>query len=211
MGAVRKLRRTQEERSAETRGALLDAAIDCILDLGWARTTTTEIALRAGVSRGAQLHHFPSKAELVTEAVEHLFARRIAEARAAFARLPDGADRAAAMVDVLWEMFTGPTFYVALELTVAARTDSTLCARVADVHKRFFDNVRRTFVEMFPPPPNASPVFDVIPDFVFGLLEGMALGRIVDPDEHVRTRILDLLKALSGVVHAGGAAKEVAS
>jgi AcrR family transcriptional regulator len=208
MGVARKLRRTQEERSAGTRGALLDAAIDCILDLGWSRTTTTEIALRAGVSRGAQLHHFPSKAELVTEAVEHLFARRIAEARVAFARLPADGDRAAAMVDVLWEMFTGPTFYVALELTVAARTDSTLCARVTEVHRRFFDNVRKTFDEMFPPPRDRTPFWDILPQFTFSLLEGMALGRIIDPDEDHRARILALLKALSPVVDGGGAPKE---
>jgi len=200
MGVVTKLRRTQTERSAETRGALLDAAIDCILDLGWARTTTTEIAARAGVSRGAQLHHFPSKAELVTEAVEHLFARRIAESRVAFARLPDGADRAAAMIDVLWEMFTGPTFYVALELTVAARTDPALRARVSRVHARFIDDVRRTFREMFPPPAEAVPFRDVVPLFVLSLLEGMALGKIVDPDDAHRTRMLAALKALAPVM-----------
>jgi AcrR family transcriptional regulator len=208
MGVVRKLRRTQEERSAGTRGALLDAAIDCILDLGWSRTTTTEIALRAGVSRGAQLHHFPSKAELVTEAVEHLFARRIAEARAAFARLPVGGDRAAAMVDVLWEMFTGPAFYVALELTVAARTDSTLRTRVTEVHRRFTDNVRQTFDEMFPAPAGRTPFWDVVPQFAFSLLEGMALGRIIDPDDDARTKILTLLKALSPVVEGGSVSKE---
>lgn len=197
---MRKVRRTQEERSAGTRGALLDAAIDCILDLGWARTTTTEIASRAGVSRGAQLHHFPSKAELVTEAVEHLFARRIAEARAAFARLPDGADRAAAMVDVLWEMFTGPTFYVALELMVAARADPALRARVGEVNGRFVDNVRCTFVEMFPPPAAPGPFFDVIPHFVLSLMEGMALGRIVGPEDDARGKILAMLKALSPLI-----------
>lgn len=208
MGGVRKLRRTQEERSAVTRGALLDAAIDCILDFGWAHTTTTQIALRAGVSRGAQLHHFPSKADLVTEAVEHLFARRIAEARAAFARLPEGADRAGAMVDVLWEMFTGPAFYVALELTVAARTDAALRARVTDVHRRFIDNCRQTFAEMFPPPAEPGPFWDVVPQFAFSLLEGMALGKIIDPDEAHRTKILTMLKALSPVIEGGIAPKE---
>ena len=68
-------RRTQEERSAETRTRLLDAAIECLLKLGYAGTTTTEIATRAKVSRGAQLHHYPTKQELLTAAVEHLFER----------------------------------------------------------------------------------------------------------------------------------------
>src|SRR5882672_9007518 len=81
-------RRTQEERSATTRALLLDATLECLTELGYARTTTTEIAERGGVSRGAQLHHFPTKAELVTEAVEHLFERRNEESREPFARLP---------------------------------------------------------------------------------------------------------------------------
>jgi AcrR family transcriptional regulator len=57
-----KPRRTQEERSATTRARLLDATIDCLSELGYTNTTTTEIAKRAGLSRGAQLHHFPTKA-----------------------------------------------------------------------------------------------------------------------------------------------------
>src|ERR1041385_1513309 len=101
---TRLTRRTQEERSAATRARLLDATIACLSDLGYSRTTTTEIADRAGVSRGAQLHHFPTKAELVTTAVEHLFRRRDAEFRAAFRKLPEGTDRDRAAIDLLWSM-----------------------------------------------------------------------------------------------------------
>src|SRR6185369_6387055 len=77
-------RRTQAERSATTRARLLDATIACLHDLGYAGTSTPEIARRAGLSRGAQLHHFPTKAELVTSAVEHLFLRRRDEFLQAF-------------------------------------------------------------------------------------------------------------------------------
>jgi len=100
-------RRTQEERSAATKGRLLDATLECLAELGYARTTTTEIAERGGVSRGAQLHHFATKAELVTEAVEHLFERRDQEFREAFARLPADASRGRAAVDLLWSMVAG--------------------------------------------------------------------------------------------------------
>ncbi len=51
----------QEERSAETRRRLLDATVACLFERGYAGTTTTELARRAGVSRGAQMHHFPKK------------------------------------------------------------------------------------------------------------------------------------------------------
>jgi AcrR family transcriptional regulator len=121
-------RRTQAERRASTRGRLLDATIECLGDLGYAHTTTPEIARRAGLSRGAQLHHFPTKAELVIAAVEHLFARRHQEFRAAFARVPAGADRYAAAIDILWSMVSGPTFHAWLELAVASRTSSSHCS-----------------------------------------------------------------------------------
>src|SRR5262245_20298415 len=114
--ALATVRRTQAERSAATRARLLDATIECVLDLGYARTTTVEIARRARLSRGAQLHHFPTKAELVTAAVDHLFLRRHEEFRRAFATLPAEADRGAAAIDILWTMVSGPTFYAWLEL-----------------------------------------------------------------------------------------------
>ena len=60
----KKQRRTQEERTAAMRERLLNATVECLYELGYAKTTTTAIVERAGVSRGAQLHHFPTKADL---------------------------------------------------------------------------------------------------------------------------------------------------
>src|SRR5436190_18849808 len=86
--AGRPPRRTQAERRATTRTALLDATIDCLVEEGYAGTTTTRIVERAGVSRGAQVHHFPTKAELVAEAVRHLAGKRIEEFLQTMPRLP---------------------------------------------------------------------------------------------------------------------------
>src|SRR2546430_2579469 len=111
MAARKRPRRTQQERSSATREHLLDATIALLYERGYAHTTTSEIADRAGVSRGAQLHHFATKAELVTTAVEHLFQRRNEEFRRAFAELPETADRAATAIELLWSMFSAPTCY----------------------------------------------------------------------------------------------------
>src|SRR5580700_10650527 len=92
-GPPARVRRTQGERSAAMRERLLDAAIDCLYELGYSGTTTIEVAARAGVSRGAQLHHFPTKEHLVTLAVRHVLAKRLEEFRTAFAALPDGIDK----------------------------------------------------------------------------------------------------------------------
>src|SRR5438045_1209547 len=145
-------RRTQEERSAATRARLLDATLECLVELGYARTTTTEIAERAGVSRGAQLHHFPTRMELVLAAVEHVFAVRDVEFHQAFARLPEGANRAAAAVDLLWHIMSGDTFAAWLELAVAARTDGELRKKLHAIGGRAARRIERTFRELFPAP-----------------------------------------------------------
>jgi AcrR family transcriptional regulator len=195
--AATRPRRTQAERSAATRGQLLDATIECLSELGYARTTTPEIAERAGVSRGAQLHHFPTKSELVIAAVEHLFARRHAEFLGAIAGLPAGIDRAAAAIDLLWSMVSGPTFHAWLELTVAARTDHELRPPVAALNERFMDTVQRTFAELFPPPPEPNPSYAVAPRFVFALMEGLALQKIHAENQDRFTTVLDALKGLA--------------
>src|SRR5207245_6504138 len=108
-------RRTQAERTATTRALLLDATVECLADLGYARMTTADVAARAGLSRGAQLYHFASKAELVATAVDHLLERLHAQFLEAMAGLPAGAERGPAVVESLWELCTGRTFAAWLE------------------------------------------------------------------------------------------------
>jgi AcrR family transcriptional regulator len=129
-------RRTQAERSATTRALLLDATIDCLVEAGYAGTSTTLIAARARVSRGAQLHHFPSKAALVARAVERLAQRRLAELRRQATRLPSRRGRPRAALDLLWSTQSGPLFEAALELWVAARTDPELRETLIPVEER---------------------------------------------------------------------------
>ncbi|WP_026423620.1 TetR/AcrR family transcriptional regulator [Actinokineospora inagensis] len=118
--------RTQRERSEQTREALLDATIGCLVELGHARTTVQEICARAGVSRGAQQHHFTTKAELMTAALEHLFARLTRQLRDAATDLPPGRARLSKGIDLLWEAYSGTLSTAAVELWVAARTDPEL-------------------------------------------------------------------------------------
>src|SRR5215831_19475699 len=80
--------RTQQQRRDETRRALLDAAVESLIEVGFARTTTLEVQRRAAVSRGALLHHFPSKAELLVAAVDHLAKMRAAEMKSFASQLP---------------------------------------------------------------------------------------------------------------------------
>ncbi len=111
--------RIQDERSAETRKRLLDATVDCLFERGYAGTTTAEIASRAGFSKGAQLHHFPTKEKLVISALEYLFELRLAASSdpVAIAKLPKFFMRG-------WSSLlrVGPTWLCAVPFGKSART-----------------------------------------------------------------------------------------
>src|SRR3954469_15504374 len=118
-GSSQQQRRTQAERSATTRAALLDATVASLVEVGYANTTTTGIAERAGVSRGAQMHHFPTKADLVATAVEHLADKRMEQLRVEAALLNGNRDRVKRALDLLWGSHRGPLFSATLELWMA--------------------------------------------------------------------------------------------
>jgi AcrR family transcriptional regulator len=199
--AVTVPRRTQAERRASTRARLLDAAVECLAELGYARTTTVEVARRAGVSRGAQLHHFPTKAELVLSAMQHVIERQEVAFDEAMASVPRGPGRPEAAIDVLWTMFTGPTFAAWLELAVAARTDPELRVGLHAVEAQFQATVRARFLEVFEAGPDAGDFFEVAPLFTFALLDGVALHRVVAADpERDTAALLDAFKVVARLV-----------
>lgn len=127
--------RTQAQRRAQTRADLLDATIDCLVELGYPRTSMQEICARARVSKGAFQHHFASKSDLMASAVEHL-TTRLQRRRAPEAReLPTGPDRIAAAIDLLWNSYSGTLATAAMELWIAARTDPELRRAIRPVDR----------------------------------------------------------------------------
>jgi AcrR family transcriptional regulator len=202
-------RRTQAERSAATQARLLDATIDCLVERGWAATSTTEIVRRAGVSRGAQVHHFPTKEDLVLAAVAHLLERRIAEFQATFADLPPEQRSPASAMQLLYENCFRETFEAWLEVAVAARTDAALHARFVELEGQFFNNALATFEGMFVETA-ADPGFArVALHLAFGLLQGLAMGRLMDVDDDDRQAVLDVFNQITAPYFpysAGGSA-----
>ncbi len=189
----------QEERSAETRRRLLEAAIACLNERGYTGTTTTEIAGRAGVSRGAQVHHFRHKEELVIGALEHICSRRLAELEYAFEELPIGGleFRLDTLIDLMWTAFRGPSFYAWLELLVASRTEPILRVAVRETNRRLAIGIRKAFAKFLDdgltPADRAERLARVV-EIAFGKLESMALERtLLDADEPDPP---DLLKSL---------------
>lgn len=136
--------RTQEERRAATRAALLDATIECLVTHGYARTTTGRIADTAGLSRGAQLPYFRSRADIVTAAVVRLSEQRAAAFDAQFAgRTPSLVE----CMDTLWEAHRGPLFEATLELWVASRTDPELREHLVRAERRVSAAIQRSAVD----------------------------------------------------------------
>lgn len=183
-------RRSNAERSAETRAKLLDATIECLVDVGWAGTSTTEVVRRAGVSRGAQVHHFPTKDDLVLAAVEHLLLRRVEEFAAAFEQLDPDARTHAAALELLWTHCFGSSFEAWLELAVAARTDDLLRGHLVEVEKRFWEAAVESFRSLFPEA--ADETFARVGlRLTFAVLDGMAVGRLVAVDPAELREVLD--------------------
>jgi AcrR family transcriptional regulator len=190
------VRRSQAERSAATQARLLDATIECLVERGWAATSTTEVVRRAGVSRGAQVHHFPTKEDLVLAAVEHLLDRRIADFEATFHDLPPEQRSPATAMRLLYENCFRDTFEAWLELVVAARTDPALHARFVLLESRFVDHALETFQGLFADAAADDAFARIALRLAFSLLEGLAIGRLTDVDDVELDAALEVFNSL---------------
>jgi AcrR family transcriptional regulator len=187
--------RTQAERSERTRELLLDATVDCLVELGYAHTTVQEICQRAGLSRGAQQHHFTTKAELMTSALEHLFARLSAQILNTTAELPPGPERVEAGIDQLWAAYSGTLSTAAVELWVAARTDPELRRSLLPVD-RALGHATLQFYRQIVGPDIDEQRAETLLLLTVNLIRGLALDAMMGGDATRRTTLLTEWKSL---------------
>jgi AcrR family transcriptional regulator len=174
-------RRTQSERREETRGRLLDATIESLIEVGYAGTTIRRVTELAGVSQGAQSHHFPHRVDLVTSAFERLAEQRIERYRKRARELPpDRGERLRALLDLLWEDFSSPVFTVAVKLWVAAAEDEELRERLVPVEQRIHSNMSKLSAEVAGEL-GGEPGFDRKLAVAMNTVAGLALTREFDP------------------------------
>lgn len=192
--------RTQAERRAETRAALLDATVECLVTYGYAKTTTGRIAELAGVSRGAQIPYFRSRAELVGAAVAHLAEERASAVHARLAERPASVEEA---LDVLWEEHQGTAFDAALELWVASRADPELRQKLHRIERDVAASIARE-AEQALGETARRPGFGEDLIFALATIRGLALlrisnggsGRVLDELwEQARARLVPLLSS----------------
>jgi AcrR family transcriptional regulator len=200
MGELAKAPRTQQQRRSETRRALLDAAVESLIEVGFARTTTLEVQRRADASRGALLHHFPSKIELLVAAVDHLAEMRARELKILAAELPDeraGRSRSDAVLELLWQCFSGTFFQVAMELRTAARTDAELRPVLIAAERALRDRIVHQARALFGAEVAKHPGLERAIDFTLQFMIGAAMTAQLHKDESGRLR--DLIEDFKAV------------
>jgi AcrR family transcriptional regulator len=143
-------RRNQAQRSAATRLALLEATLASLVEDGYANTTTARVCERAGLSRGAHLHHFQTRDALLAAATDHLARRREEELRVAADALPTGAGRLVQGLDLLFDSYAHPLYQATLDLWTHARTDAELREHLMPVERDFDRQTLELARQLFP-------------------------------------------------------------
>lgn len=180
-------RRTQAERRAATRTALLDAAVDCLIEEGYAGLTTRRVAERAGVAQSTQMHYFPTRDAFLVAALRHVAERMAREAIEAVdlndLRLPE---KRSVVLDRTWQAFTAPIAQAALQLWVAAYTEPELRRVMLDVEATIRDVVAASVGVLFPGEVD-KPGIDTYIDGALALIRGLALDYpVIGPEASQR-------------------------
>ncbi|MEV4993708.1 TetR/AcrR family transcriptional regulator [Streptomyces niveus] len=188
MGAVaaKDAKEPKQDRSRATRLRLLEAAVACLAEYGWAGSTVSVVAERAGVSRGAAQHHFPTREDLFTAAVEYVAEERSTALRAL---APTGPARRREVVDAVVALYTGPLFRAALHLWVAASDEEQLRPRVTELEARVGREAHRMTVELL----GADESVPGVRETVQGLLDmarGLGLATLLTDDTQRRNRVV---------------------
>lgn len=184
----------QAFKSSSTRQQILDAAVHCIVNIGYAKTTTMMIAEQAGLSRGATLHHFPSKTDIIAATVDYLFEKRIRAFRKSSMSLPAKKDRVKLAVKAYWAHVNHPLFLAFFELSVAARHDEELRKILEPAQLDFDEQWYRTAQESFPEWQTDSKAFNLALSLSQTLIEGIAISHLMHPRARNEEKLIAFLE-----------------
>lgn len=198
------VRRTQAERKSATVALLIDATIETISEIGYARASLGEICARSGISRGGLFRHFDSRLDLMATAAREVGRRHLEEMSRQLAgmnepsvlevlRLFRARDRATE--NVVW-----------FELIVAARTDDDLRAAIAPVAKEFVDQTVRAARAHPLMSKLAAPDVTMITTTLEHVFDGETIRRQVVPDPELEDQRLELLADFVGFIAQRSAA-----
>ena len=186
----------QAQKSAMTRDKILAAVIDCFIAEGYTNVTTAKVATNAGVSRGAMLHHFPSKTDLIRATVEYLHDQLLEDYTARVNKIPKkltGSARRRAGLEAYWEHLTSNLFTAYHELSVAGRTDPELKEILEDSLVRFEQHVAESNATLFTEWNDRGDLYLLAMDVTKFMMEGMAISQLVSQRDKRVDRMIDYL------------------
>ena len=185
----------RDQKSALMRGRILEAAITCLVERGYAKTSTQLVAVTAEVSRGAMLHHYGTKAELIEAIIDYIYYKRLEafymelETISDAARIEDGA-----ALEIYWRLINMPSYTAYLELCMAGRTNPELACilrrKMVDTNSYFMDIIPYLFPEWNGVEGEAQQVALAL--VVVGL-DGLLLNRHVIPEKARRQAVRKVL------------------
>jgi AcrR family transcriptional regulator len=190
-------------KSGDTRRRIMDAAVHCLANYGYAGVNAVTVAEQAGLTRPAMLYHFPTRISLIEAAINYVVLQRIARFEAALADAVHLPQRARRSIEQAWEENHTPLYRAYCELANAARTDPDLEAVFAPA-MRAYDRARReSAARLFPPEVQAQPGYHLRRDVTRFLLDGMAEhGWMIEDEPRRRARLLAFLKVLADAPEA---------
>jgi len=181
-------RRTQAERSDETRARVLEATIRCLHEQGYAATTTLLVAKEAGVSRGAMLHQFPTKVDLMLFVVRAVYDREIAEYGDRMRDVRGLRAKLLALPEIAWDVLSRPSGVAVLEVLQGSRSDPELAERLLPLQSTI-ENESFAWAERDTPlfdGPTPRPLLRLVVWTLRGLSVAKTLDREADLDRAVR-------------------------
>jgi AcrR family transcriptional regulator len=195
--------RWQQRKSAQTRVVILEATIKCLEKYGYARVTSDLIVKEARISRGAMLHHYASRHDLIVGAIDYIFYRRMQRFTARIASLTEKERiEDIAGLERYWECVQAPEFAAYIELAIAARTDPELRKIFLPKAKHYEAIERRETLRVFPEWQN-SPTYDLAVDFCIASMEGLLIQRDIWDDESRRRYLRDFVARILFMLHEG--------
>jgi AcrR family transcriptional regulator len=182
-------RQPQQDRSRLTRRRLLDAAVASLAQVGWTATSVALVAGRAGVSRGAAQHHFPTREALFEAVIDHITEQRLADLEVAAARLPAGAGRTEAVLEVIAASYLGPLFRAALQVWTAASSEAVLRARLLPLEAELGRRTHAVAVRLLAADESVPGTREIV-QATLDLARGLGLADVLRDDSRRRRRVL---------------------
>lgn len=194
----------QQRKSAQTRTAILEAAIDCLSQYGYARTTTQLIAQVAKISRGAMLHHYATKQELIASVIDYTFYKRMEIFTNGISSLTEE-QRVQDLegVERYWESLVTREFSAYIELLMAARTDEELRQIFVPKAQRYDRIEREEVLRVFPEWQDKQEAYLLAMDFCVAAIEGLLLNREIWGEKKRRRMMRDVVGKVLRMLRTG--------